>query len=108
MSLARRSVNRDITVPAVRPRHAQFDAATARLKGGKIACHAAVLVSLPRRRLLLGTAGAAVLGVIGPPGPDAKAATDLVVGFIYIGSEDDDGCNQAHAEAAANSLSTSW
>jgi simple sugar transport system substrate-binding protein len=57
--------------------------------------------ALSRRRLLQGTAGAAGLAAMGFPGRDAKAAKDLVVGFIYVGPKDDYGYNQAHAEAAA-------
>ncbi len=34
-------------------------------------------------------------------GAQAKAAKELVVGFIYVGPKDDYGYNQAHAEAAA-------
>jgi basic membrane protein A and related proteins len=49
------------------------------------------------RRHLLGTAAAAgALAVTRP-----AFAKDLVVGFIYVGSKDDYGYNQAHAEAAA-------
>ncbi len=54
---------------------------------------------ISRRGLLQGTAaiaGAATLGL-----SEARAAKDLVVGFIYVGPKDDYGYNQAHAEAAA-------
>jgi len=54
-----------------------------------------------RRRLLQGTAGAAGLAAVGLPTHQAKAAKELVVGFIYVGPKDDYGYNQAHAEAAA-------
>jgi len=54
-----------------------------------------------RRRLLQGTAGAAGLAAVGLPAHQAKAAKELVVGFIYVGPKDDYGYNQAHAEAAA-------
>jgi simple sugar transport system substrate-binding protein len=57
--------------------------------------------ALSRRRLLQGTAGAAGLAAVALPGGEAKAAKDLVVGFIYVGPKDDYGYNQAHAEAAA-------
>ena len=56
---------------------------------------------LSRRRLLQGTAGAAGLAAAGLAGQEAKAAKELVVGFIYVGPKDDYGYNQAHAEAAA-------
>jgi simple sugar transport system substrate-binding protein len=50
------------------------------------------------RRQLLGTAAAAgAMGLV----PGRAFAKDLVVGFIYVGSKDDYGYNQAHAEAAA-------
>jgi simple sugar transport system substrate-binding protein len=52
---------------------------------------------LGRRRLLQGAGGAAL--ALGAGG--AEAASPLVVGFIYVGSKDDYGYNQAHAEAAA-------
>ena len=54
-----------------------------------------------RRRLLQGTAGAAGLAALGLPIHEARAAKELVVGFIYVGPKDDYGYNQAHAEAAA-------
>jgi basic membrane protein A and related proteins len=60
-----------------------------------------VSTGLSRRRMLQGTAGAAGVATIGLPGHQAKAAKELVVGFIYVGPKDDYGYNQAHAEAAA-------
>ena len=60
-----------------------------------------VLTEISRRRLLHSSAGAAGLAAVGLPGQEAKAAKDLVVGFIYVGPKDDYGYNQAHAEAAA-------
>ena len=59
-----------------------------------------VTKALSRRRLLQGTAGAAGLSFVGQA-QQARAAKDLTVGFIYVGSKDDYGYNQAHAEAAA-------
>src|ERR1700744_5404267 len=53
---------------------------------------------ISRRQLLQGTAGLATVGLFGP---QALAAKDLIVGFIYVGAKDDYGYNQAHAEAAA-------
>src|ERR1700722_12595854 len=57
-----------------------------------------VPTDLSRRRLLAGAAGLAAAGL---SGHKAKAAKELVVGFIYVGPKDDYGYNQAHAEAAA-------
>jgi simple sugar transport system substrate-binding protein len=57
-----------------------------------------VSTALSRRRLLQGTAGLAAIGL---SAQEAKAAKELVVGFIYVGAKDDYGYNQAHAEAAA-------
>ena len=57
---------------------------------------------LSRRRLLQGLgvgAAATTMGVAMPRG--AQAASNLVVGFIYVGPKDDYGYNQSHAEAAA-------
>jgi basic membrane protein A and related proteins len=51
-----------------------------------------------RRRILQGTATVALAGVL--PIPPALAK-DTVVGFIYVGSRDDYGYNQAHAQGAA-------
>src|SRR6516162_5454703 len=51
-----------------------------------------------RRKLLEGTAAAAVAGTL----PAQLAfAKDLAVGFIYVGPKDDYGYNQAHAQGAA-------
>jgi basic membrane protein A len=57
-----------------------------------------IATALSRRRLLQGTAGLVAAGI---SGQQAKAAKELVVGFIYVGPKDDYGYNQAHAEAAA-------
>jgi basic membrane protein A and related proteins len=53
-----------------------------------------------RRQVLQGTAALALAGVM-PTG--SAVAKDNVVGFIYVGSRDDYGYNQAHA-LGANSL----
>jgi simple sugar transport system substrate-binding protein len=53
---------------------------------------------LSRRRLLQGAGMAAVAGAL--PTGSAFAAT-TTVGFIYVGSRDDYGYNQAHAQGAA-------
>jgi basic membrane protein A and related proteins len=51
-----------------------------------------------RRRVLQGTATVAFAGAL----PMRRAqAKDTVVGFIYVGSRDDYGYNQAHAQGAA-------
>lgn len=50
------------------------------------------------RRGLLQAASASALTL---SATTARAAKDLVVGFIYVGPKDDYGYNQAHAEAAA-------
>ena len=51
-----------------------------------------------RRRILQGTATVALAGAL----PMRRAlAKDTVVGFIYVGSRDDYGYNQAHAQGAA-------
>ncbi|KCV81328.1 basic membrane protein [Actibacterium atlanticum] len=57
---------------------------------------------LTRRHFLNTTAamGAATLAGAMMPG-QARAASDLTVGFIYVGPKDDFGYNQAHAEGAA-------
>ncbi len=58
--------------------------------------------SFSRRSLLQTTAAAGVAGTLGGLLPSSPAAAkDVVVGFIYVGSKDDYGYNQAHAEAAA-------
>src|SRR5256712_2846568 len=55
---------------------------------------------LDRRELLLGLAGAGVVGALGAAGR-ALGADKLVVGVIYVGPRDDYGYNQAQAQAAA-------
>jgi basic membrane protein A len=50
-----------------------------------------------RRRVLQGTATVAFAGAL----PTRATAKDAVVGFIYVGSRDDYGYNQAHAQGAA-------
>src|ERR1700759_4237155 len=53
---------------------------------------------ISRRRLLQGSAALTVGSALGVrPG----AAADTTIGFIYVGSRDDYGYNQAHAVAAA-------
>jgi simple sugar transport system substrate-binding protein len=54
--------------------------------------------SIRRRSLLLGSGAAAVAAAM--PLSPARAATKTV-GFIYVGSRDDFGYNQSHAEGAA-------
>ena len=51
-----------------------------------------------RRALMIG-GGALALGGVWRPG--AARAAGVTVGFIYVGSKDDYGYNQAHAEGAA-------
>ena len=51
-----------------------------------------------RRSLLLGAAATAAATAL--PGRGAQAAS-MTVGFIYVGSRDDYGYNQSHAEGAA-------
>jgi basic membrane protein A len=53
---------------------------------------------ISRRQLLQGSAALALGSTIGTRG--AKAA-DTTIGFIYVGSRDDYGYNQAHAQGAA-------
>ena len=53
---------------------------------------------LSRRHLLQGTAATALAATL--PGR-AAFAKDTVVGFVYVGSRDDYGYNQAHAVGAA-------
>src|SRR6266702_8806669 len=53
---------------------------------------------ISRRHLLQGSAALALGGTIGARG--AQAA-DTTIGFIYVGSRDDYGYNQAHAQGAA-------
>ena len=50
-----------------------------------------------RRRLLQGAGTAALAGLV----PQRAFAADTVVGFVYVGSRDDYGYNQAHAAGAA-------
>jgi basic membrane protein A and related proteins len=50
-----------------------------------------------RRRVLQGTAAVTLAGAL----PMRAMAKDTVVGFIYVGSRDDYGYNQAHAQGAA-------
>ena len=58
-------------------------------------------MGMSRRTVLQGTAGVAGLAAAGLSAQPARAAKDLVAGFIYVGPKDDYGYNQAHAEAAA-------
>ena len=55
-------------------------------------------VPVSRRGVLQGTAAAAIVGTL-PPG--RALAKDTTIGFIYVGSRDDYGYNQAHAQGAA-------
>jgi basic membrane protein A and related proteins len=55
-------------------------------------------LKISRRHLLQGTAASALAATV--PGR-AAVANDTVVGFIYVGSRDDYGYNQAHAAGAA-------
>jgi basic membrane protein A and related proteins len=50
-----------------------------------------------RRRVLQGTTAVAFAGAL----PTRAMAKDSIVGFIYVGSRDDYGYNQAHAQGAA-------
>ena len=56
------------------------------------------LPRISRRHLLQGTAATALATTL--PGRTAFAK-DTVVGFVYVGSRDDYGYNQAHAAGAA-------
>jgi basic membrane protein A and related proteins len=56
------------------------------------------LARISRRRLLQGSAATALAATL--PGHQALAA-DTVIGFVYVGSRDDYGYNQAHAAGAA-------
>ncbi len=57
---------------------------------------------ISRRHLLQGTAAIGAAGAIAGLLPGRPAfAGDVVVGFIYVGSRDDYGYNQAHAQGAA-------
>jgi basic membrane protein A and related proteins len=53
---------------------------------------------ITRRRILQGSTGAALAGIL--PAQTAFAK-DTIVGFAYVGSRDDYGYNQAHAAGAA-------
>jgi basic membrane lipoprotein Med (substrate-binding protein (PBP1-ABC) superfamily) len=53
---------------------------------------------ISRRHLLQGSAATALAATL--PGR-AALAKDVVVGFVYVGSRDDYGYNQAHAAGAA-------
>ncbi|MGH6858385.1 MAG: BMP family ABC transporter substrate-binding protein, partial [Methylocella sp.] len=54
------------------------------------------------RRQVLKTSGGAVLGLGSAALPVRRAfAADLVIGFIYVGTRDDYGYSQSHAEGAA-------
>ena len=53
---------------------------------------------ISRRRLLQGSAALAVGSALGVR---QAAAADTTIGFIYVGSRDDYGYNQAHAQGAA-------
>jgi basic membrane protein A and related proteins len=57
-----------------------------------------IITALSRRRLLQG-AGIATMAAALPTAP--ALAGDVTVGFIYVGSRDDYGYNQAHAQGAA-------
>src|ERR1700735_1559040 len=54
--------------------------------------------SISRRRLVQGSAALTLGGAFGVR---QAAAADMTIGFIYVGSRDDYGYNQAHAQAAA-------
>ena len=60
---------------------------------------------ISRRRVLQGTA-ALTLGAALPIRP--AAAKDVTVGFVYVGSRDDYGYNQAHAAGAAAPCAWAW
>src|SRR3977135_4111383 len=63
------------------------------MKGSAMTFH-----HVSRRRVLQGSAAVALTGAL----PVGRAlAKDTVVGFIYVGSRDDYGYNQAHAQGAA-------
>jgi simple sugar transport system substrate-binding protein len=55
---------------------------------------------LSRRRAITAATAGAALGILGK-GQHAAAASNAVVGFIYVGPRDDYGYNQSHAEGAA-------
>ena len=54
--------------------------------------------NISRRHLLQGSAALALSSTIGARGAFAAETT---IGFIYVGSRDDYGYNQAHAQGAA-------
>ena len=54
-----------------------------------------------RRSFLKTSAGMAGVLAMGGSIPQISAASDLSVGFIYVGPKDDFGYNQSHAEGAA-------
>ncbi len=56
-----------------------------------------------RRSLLRGIAGAGAFGMMSSSATirTAMAASNVTIGFIYVGAKDDYGYNQAHAEGAA-------
>ena len=53
---------------------------------------------ISRRRLLQGSAALTLGSALGVR---QAAAADTTIGFIYVGSRDDYGYNQAHAQGAA-------
>ena len=62
----------------------------------------AKLLNTTRRGFLKSTAGMAGLATLGVGLPlTAAHASNMTVGFIYVGPKDDFGYNQAHAEGAA-------
>ena len=56
---------------------------------------------LSRRRVLAGGLGASTIAFGLGSGTRPAQARELTVGFIYVGSKDDYGYNQAHADGAA-------
>src|SRR6201993_842744 len=54
--------------------------------------------NISRRRLLQGSAALTLGSALGVR---TAAAADTTIGFIYVGSRDDYGYNQAHAQGAA-------
>jgi simple sugar transport system substrate-binding protein len=57
-----------------------------------------ITAGISRRRLLQGSSAAALTGAFAP---QVAFGADTAVGFIYVGSRDDYGYNQAHAQGAA-------
>jgi basic membrane protein A len=53
---------------------------------------------ISRRHLLQGSAALTLGSALGVR---SAAAADTTIGFIYVGSRDDYGYNQAHAQGAA-------